>query len=83
MIIFLNRLPVPNLKHYCIVSLSCFVFVTLYAQKIFHDLAVNTYSSEKFDAEFIAQNGYFYTTYKTIINEPWCVWVFQFLFLID
>ena len=38
MIIFLNRLPIPNLKHYCLLSFSLFLLVLLYAYKILNDL---------------------------------------------
>jgi hypothetical protein len=75
MIILLNKLPIPNLKHYCAFSLALFVVVLVYAQKILRDISKNEYTSEKYDKEYIKANGSFYTTYKVIVNEPWCIWV--------
>ena len=75
MIIFLNRIPIPNLRHYCLVSLSLFAVVFLYAQKVLHDLSNSKFSNEKYDAAYVEENGYFYTTFKTITSEPWCIWV--------
>lgn len=75
MIIFLNRIPIPNLRHYCLVSLSLFAIVFLYAQKVLHDLTNAKFANEKYDAAYVEENGYFYTTFKMITSEPWCIWV--------
>lgn len=74
MITFLNRLPIPNLKHYCILSFGFLVFISIYAQKIFHDLVNDNYD-KNFDTESLAVNGYFLTVCKIILDEPWCIWV--------
>ena len=44
MIIFLNRLPIPNLRHYCMLSLFLFLLVVLYANKVLHDIAYNRFA---------------------------------------
>lgn len=74
MIIFLNRLPIPNLKQYCIVSVSFLALVTIYAQKLFHDL-INENFAENFDRKTLDENGYVLTIFNAIIDEPWCIWV--------
>lgn len=74
MIIFLNRLPVPNLKQYCLLSFSFLILITIYAQKIFHDLVYEKYD-ENFDPKILEINGYFITVCKIILDEPWCIWV--------
>ena len=77
MIRILNRLPVPNLKHYSLLSFGLFLIVAIYSQKILHDLANDKYPNDTYNFEYIVTNGYFYTTYKMIVNEPWCIWVKQ------
>lgn len=78
MIIFLNKLPIPNLKHYCIFSFGLLGLVILYSQKILRDLKNDNYKSDKFDyVNSIETSGYLFTTYKAITNEPWCLWVFM------
>lgn len=77
MIILLNKLPVPNLKHYCLVSFSLLAFVLIYAQKLLHDIKNSTYKNDKFEeyTEYLEQNGNLMTTYRAVIIEPWCLWV--------
>lgn len=75
MIIFLNKLPIPNLKHYSLISFGLLGIVLLYSQKLFFELKNNSYTNDKFNAnESIEQNGLLYTTYKAITHETWCVW---------
>ncbi len=96
MIIFLNRLPIPNLKHYCLLSFSLFLLVLLYAYKILNDLnninnnnnnnsTTNNYGlgeEEEVLDDLLTNTNKFNTNnttakfiYKTITNEPWCIWV--------
>jgi hypothetical protein len=76
MIIFLNKLPIPNLRVYSMFSTILLSVLLFYSQKIYNDLQSNVYKSEKFDpVESIEKDGYFVTTYLAIANEPWCVWV--------
>lgn len=95
MIILLNRLPIPNLKHYCVLSFSLFFLVIIYAYKIFNDLnnrsdilasttspiTANQDTPESIDAtselfdEDAKRNVTFKTIYRTVTNEPWCIWV--------
>ena len=37
MIVFLNKLPMPNLKHYCMLSFGLLAIVLAYFQKIFYE----------------------------------------------
>lgn len=76
MIIFLNKLPIPNLRVYSMFSTLLLSVLLFYSQKIYYDLKNNVYKSEKFDPiESIEKDGYFKATYLAITNEPWCVWV--------
>lgn len=101
MIIFLNKLPIPNLKHYCLFSFTLLVIVIIYANKLLHDIKNNTFNSnvnrivnETIDSNainnadassysnlnsnysvYMEKYGYFYTAYKAVTNEPWCIWV--------
>lgn len=89
MIILLNRLPIPNLKHYCVLSFSLFFLVIIYAYKIFNDLnnQINTLASTNHDTsepndassdpfdEDVQRNGTLKIIYRTVTNEPWCIWV--------
>lgn len=74
MIIFLNKLPIPNLKHYSLFSFGLLAIVLLYSQKLFYELKNNSYKNEKFDAvDSIEQNGLLFTTYKAVTHESWCI----------
>jgi hypothetical protein len=91
MIILLNRLPIPNLKHYCVLSFSLFFLVIIYAYKIFNDLnnQINTLASTNHDTsepndassdpfdEDVQRNGTLKIIYRTVTNEPWCIWVIK------
>lgn len=86
-LILLNRLPVPNLRQYCTLSLVLLSTVILYAQKLLFNIANNEFIINNNDVDdnnqnqtflnstFIQENGYVYTIYKAITNEPWCLWV--------
>ena len=73
-LILLNRLPIPNLRHYCWVSLTLFLMVVLHAQRVLYNITNDTYFSEQFNSTYIQTNGYVYTVSKAVINEPWCIW---------
>ena len=74
-LILLNRLPIPNLRHYCWLSCTLFLVVILHAQRVLYNISNDTYASELFNSTYIQQNGYVYTISKAIVNEPWCLWV--------
>jgi hypothetical protein len=74
-LILLNRLPIPNLAHYCWLSCTLFLIVILHAQRVLYNITNDTYVSDQLNSTYIQQNGYVYTVYKAIMNEPWCIWV--------
>ena len=74
MIIFLNRVPIPTLKHYCLFSLTLFLIVFIYAQKVLHDTSNDKFANEKFDAAYVNENGLLAATLQTVTHEPWCIW---------
>ena len=77
MIIFINRLPIPSLKQYCVASFALIGIVVIYANKLLHDMKNNEYTNEKFEnhVEYLEEHGYFLTACRTISREPWCIWV--------
>lgn len=77
MIIFINKLPIPSLKQYCGVSFALLAVLIIYANKLLHDINTNDYKNDRFDdyTEYMSENGYWWTAYKAISIEPWCIWV--------
>lgn len=90
MIIFLNRVPTPNLRQYCYFSLGSLFLIVIYAQKIFRDLLNEEGNLESSDLEatmewngmeadnhgtFYKAHGYISAISRIILNEPWCIWV--------
>lgn len=74
-LILLNRLPIPNLKHYCTLSISLFLIVILYGQKVLFSIKNDDYYNEQFNSTYLQANGYVYTFTTALANEPWCIWV--------
>ncbi|CAF0766096.1 unnamed protein product [Brachionus calyciflorus] len=79
MLIFLKKLPIPNLKHYCLFSLSLLFIVIIYTNKLIHDIRnerndTNKVNQNKTNVPFESEN-LFELAYNEIMNEPWCVWV--------
>lgn len=81
MIIFLNRVPTPNLKQYCYFSVGSLLLIVLYAQKIFRDLLnkdigdLSSDGDEYFEEHDVEKIGYVAAISRTILSEPWCIWV--------
>ncbi len=82
MIIFLNRVPTPNLRQYCYFSLGSLFFIVIYAQKIFRDLLNEEGDLESWKpmeadnhGTLYMVHGYISATSRIILNEPWCIWV--------
>jgi hypothetical protein len=44
---FLNKLPIPNLKHYCLFSFSLLTLVLIYSLKLFNDIRLNHENQQK------------------------------------
>ncbi|RNA42947.1 E3 ubiquitin- ligase AMFR-like [Brachionus plicatilis] len=86
MIIFLKKLPIPNLKHYCLFSLSLLCIVFIYVNKLIHDIRSKEdnedeghLKNEKLEEKDFVKNksklSFYELGYNEIMNEPWCVWV--------
>lgn len=96
MIVLLKKIPIPNLKHYCLFSISLLFIVFIYANKLIHDIRSKEVNNkdkqlinEISDQKSIFKNRSFLSIYELaydeIMNEPWCVWVnyLNFYFIIS
>lgn len=83
MIIFLKKIPIPNLKHYCLFSICLLFIVFIYVNKLIHDIRSKESNYEKRhlknENESLSENSsnlnFYELAYNEIMNEPWCVWV--------
>ena len=89
---FLKKLPIPNLRHYCLFSLTMLFIVFIYVNKLIHDIRnkelnideqlINENSDQKSFNKNRSSLSFYELAYNEIMNEPWCVWVNLAVFLL-